>query len=138
MNSFSAESIFVLLSQLDKRKSCGTTNVHSFVLQSCAESFAKSLELIFISCIQCGKLPSARNEAYGTPVFKKGRKTITYNYRQIFLLTASSKVMERIIRQIMTEHLLKYNLITKEQHGFVLKKSCLTNLLETIDVTSDA
>ena len=72
-----------------------------------------------------------------TPVFKKGRKTITDNYRQISLLTVSSKVIRRIIRQIITENLVKYNLINKEQHGFVLKKSCLTNLLKTIDVISD-
>ena len=33
----------------------------------------------------------------------------------------------------MTDHLEKYELIVEQQHWFVTNKSCLTNLLETID-----
>ena len=32
---------------------------------------------------------------------------------------------------------MQHNLITKEQHGFVMFKSCITNLLETIDIISN-
>jgi hypothetical protein len=46
--------------------------------------------------------------------------------------------MERIIKDVMMSHLLDHKLITDEQHGFVMKKSCLSNLLETIDTISDA
>ena len=38
----------------------------------------------------------------------------------------------------MMDHLIKNKLIADEQHGFVLNKSCLTNLLETIDIASQA
>jgi len=45
--------------------------------------------------------------------------------------------MERMIRDIMIDHLYGNNVIATEQHGFVLEKSVLTNLLETVDQLSD-
>jgi len=36
------------------------------------------------------------------------------------------------------EHLVKNSLISEEQHGFVPRKNCITNLLETLDFISDA
>ena len=46
--------------------------------------------------------------------------------------------MEKIVREVMTDHLVKYKLIVEQQHGFVTNKSCLTNLLETIDAITEA
>jgi hypothetical protein len=46
--------------------------------------------------------------------------------------------MERIIRGNIINHLQKEKLITCAQHGFVNKKSCTTNLLETLDVITNA
>ena len=37
----------------------------------------------------------------------------------------------------MMDHLYGNNVIATEQHGFVLKKSVVTNLLETVDQISD-
>ena len=41
--------------------------------------------------------------------------------------------MERIINAQLIDYLLLNNLITKHQHGFLLKRSTCTNLLETIN-----
>ena len=43
------------------------------------------------------------------------------------------KLLESIIRDCINEHLFKFNLINKTQHGFVKNRSCLTNLLEFLD-----
>ncbi len=45
--------------------------------------------------------------------------------------------MERIIRDIMMNHLYTSNTIAPEQNGFVLRKSVVTNLLQTVDRISD-
>jgi hypothetical protein len=45
--------------------------------------------------------------------------------------------MERIVRDIMMDHLYTSNSIAPEQHGFVLRKSVVTNLLQTVDRISD-
>jgi Reverse transcriptase (RNA-dependent DNA polymerase) len=43
------------------------------------------------------------------------------------------KVLESMIRDEMMAHLKKFNLIKESQHGFVQKRSCLTNLLEFLE-----
>ena len=46
--------------------------------------------------------------------------------------------MERIVRDQMMLHLTANGLITSEQHGFVQRRSCMTNLLETIDLVTES
>ena len=43
------------------------------------------------------------------------------------------KVLEGFVRNVTINHLIKNKLLAKEQHGFVSNKSCITNLLETLD-----
>jgi hypothetical protein len=42
-----------------------------------------------------------------------------------------------MIRDVMMDHLYSNNVIAPEQHGFVLRKSSVTSLLETVDRISD-
>ena len=46
--------------------------------------------------------------------------------------------METLVKQIITNHLVEHNLINKDQHGFVRMKSCVTNLLESVDIITEA
>ena len=55
------------------------------------------------------------------------------NYRPITITPILCRVLERIMKKHLMEHLMANNLIPPEQHGFVPNKSCLTNLLETLE-----
>ena len=46
--------------------------------------------------------------------------------------------MERVIRDGMVEYLVENYLICKEQHGFMPFKSCVTNLVESLDIITSA
>ena len=46
--------------------------------------------------------------------------------------------MERIVRDEMLFHLTANDLLSTAQHGFVSFKSCVTNLLETLDIITEA
>ena len=41
--------------------------------------------------------------------------------------------MENFVKQAILEHMTINDLICKQQHGFLSGKSCITNLLETMD-----
>ena len=55
------------------------------------------------------------------------------NYRPISLTCVCSKIMERVIVQDLLDHLMRHGLISKQQHGFIMKRSTVTNLTETLN-----
>ena len=55
------------------------------------------------------------------------------NYRPISLTSIVCKIFESLIRDGITAHLHMNNVINASQHGFMSKKSCLTNLLEYLE-----
>jgi len=62
-------------------------------------------------------------------VLKKGNKSSLSNYRPISFTVNLCKIFDSIIGDKIIDHLEKHELIKESQHGFVEKKSCLTNLL---------
>ena len=55
------------------------------------------------------------------------------NYRPVSLTSVFGKIMERVIAADMIDYLLRNNLLntSQHQHGFLSKRSTLTNLLES-------
>ena len=69
-------------------------------------------------------------EANIFPLFDKGSRNKSVNYRPVSLTSVICKLLETIIRDHMMDFLIKNNkLINPFQHGFLKAKSCLTNLL---------
>ena len=59
------------------------------------------------------------------------------NYRPVALTSIPCKMLERIIRNSLVEHIEVNSLFSKDQHGFSKNRSCLTNLLETLEEWTD-
>ena len=81
-----------------------------------------------------GTVPPVWKSANITPIFKKGSKGSPGNYRPVSLTCVLCKVMESVLRDAIVEHLAKHHLIRNTQHGFTRGRSCLTNLLEYLEV----
>jgi len=112
-------------------------SIHPFVVKRCASTFSDVFSAIFTHSFSSGKIPDAWRLAQISPIFKKGSRSAPGNYRPISLTSVPCKLMERMIRDVMMDHLYSNNVIAPEQHGFVLRKSVVTNLLETVDRISD-
>ncbi len=96
------------------------------------------LHKIFTASFKEGKVPKKWKDAHVTPIYKKGSRVEAGNYRPVSLTVLAGRLMESMIKDEMVRHLCEQELIANEQHGFVLKKSCLTNLLESIDLITEA
>ena len=55
---------------------------------------------------------------------KKKERKDPANYRPISLTFVLRKIMERLVRNTLVEHLVENNLFAAEQHGFITGKSC--------------
>ena len=71
------------------------------------------------------------------PVFKKGDLSQPGNYRPISLTSTVCKVFESIIRNNIIRHMSSNALFAKEQHGFLPRKSCITQLLTATEYWSE-
>ncbi len=77
-------------------------------------------------------MPLAWKTAIVTPFYKKGSSSDPANYRPISQTSVFCKLMERVITAEMTDYLLKNNVISKHQNGFLSRRSTATNLLECL------
>ena len=84
------------------------------------ELFAKSLDE--------GALPQCWKEGNITPVFKKGKKYITGNYRPVSLTSVACKMMEQLVRNEVMEHMLTNNLLSNFQHLSMVAHAPLSSL----------
>ena len=121
------------LEKLNIHKSCGPDGIHPQVLQKTAKAMSKPLKIIFQKCMNEGKCPKEWKCANVTPIHKKGDRTDPSNYRPVSLTSQICKVLESIIRDAIVKHLNDHNLLNNAQHGFRDGRSCLTNLLETLE-----
>ena len=78
-------------------------------------------------------VPNEWRAAHVVPVFKSGAYAQVANYRSISLTFIACKLMERIISVNLLGYLHQHKLISKAQHGFLSRRSTITNLLETIN-----
>jgi hypothetical protein len=131
-----SEEIARRLKKLDSNKAQGADGVNSHVLKMSVDSLVKPLEIIFKRSVSEGVVPNKWKIANVTPIFKKGSRIEAANYRPVSLTSVVCRLLEGIIRDKFMEFLIKNNLIAEEQHGFVRKKGCVTNLLETLDYVS--
>ena len=135
---FSAAILQKRLYSLDKTKSMGLDGLHPRVLSNCAAAFATPLALIYKRSFMSGVIPDTWRKSNVSPIFKKGSKLKYSNYRPVSLTPVPCKVMEGILHEHIMQHCVVNGLISKHQHGFLKKKSCLTNLLETRDILTEA
>ncbi|XP_065650423.1 uncharacterized protein LOC136078574 [Hydra vulgaris] len=85
-----------------------------------------------------GSTPTAWKQSHVTPLFKEGSRLDAANYRPVSITSAPCKVMEKIIREQITKYLEKTTSISHNQHGFMSKKGCTSNLLESVDYITKA
>ena len=135
---FDAKIVRDLLLKLNTFKSLGPDNVHPKLLKALAmkHDFVMLVTDLFQKCFDSGTLPSAWKTANVTALHKKGDKCLASNYRPISLTCILSKIFEKLLRN----HILEYvsRSIVEQQHGFLPGRSCVSNLLECMDIVSDA
>ena len=84
------------------------------------------------------QVPEQWKEANVTAIYKrKGQHCNPGNYRPVSLTSQVGKLFQRIIRDYLVKFLKENKLLRDSQHGFTTRRSCLTNLLEFLDLVSD-
>ena len=125
------------LKKLVISKSMGPDNIPPKVLSALSENdgFVEAVTCLFNKCFSTATMPKIWKTANVTALHKKGSKTDRSNYRPISLTCILCKVYEKLVRAHILTHV--ESKISKHQHGFVSGRSCLSNLLESLDSICD-
>lgn len=115
------------IKNLKTTKTPGPDQIPSFILKACSDSFVGPLTFIFNLAIASSVFPFSFKSSYVCPIPKKGNSIDITNYRPISILSPFSQVFEHIIYNQIYPHVS--NSISPYQHGFVRKRSTLTNLM---------
>lgn len=112
----------------------GLDKLHPKFLCKVKEEIGQVLARIFNESTMTGVVLRDWSHALVTLLFKKGNKSDRRNYRPTSLSCTLGKVMEKIVNKSLQSHLVHGKIINDSQHGFTRGRSCLTNLLDFLEV----
>ena len=135
--SITKEGVERILNTMDTSKSPGPDGLHPRSLAEMAEQLAEPFQALFSTSLEEGILPQGWKDGNVTPIFKKGKEHQPGNYRPVSLTSIPCRVMEKLMRNEIMEHLINNNLLSKFQHGFIKARSCTTQLLAVLDDWTD-
>ena len=115
------------INNMKENRSPGVDGLSPKILKETVEQISKPLAHVFNMSLQEGIVPLEWKEANIIPLFKKGSRNKSVNYRPVSLTSVICKLLETIIRDHMIDFLVKHKLINSSQHGFLKARSCLTN-----------
>ena len=93
------------------------------------EQISITLARVFNLSLKEGVVPFEWKEANIIPLFKKGSRNKSENYRPVSLTSVICILLERLIKDHMVDFLVKHKLLNSSQHGFLKARSCLINML---------
>ena len=132
--TFTEEDVLELLKEINVNKSQGPDLLHPRLLFEARLEISRPLYILFRKSLDSGILPQEWKKANFTPIFKnKGSKNEANNYRPVSLTSVGGKLIEKLIRKDIIRHMKVNKLFSVYQHGFLEGRSCLSNLLTTME-----
>lgn len=104
------------------------------VLRECAPFISSSLSYIFNLSVSTATFPDSWKQATVVPIYKrKGSARTLTNYRPVSLLPAVAKLLDSILSKRLLSYLVKSNLISCKQFGFLPRRSTSMQLALVVD-----
>ncbi|KAJ8940739.1 hypothetical protein NQ318_005490 [Aromia moschata] len=125
-NNITETEILNAIKSLKTKMTSGPDLIPSFLVKDCANVFSKPLYHIFNTAIKCNYFPEAWKRAKVCPIFENDDPALITNYRGITILNNFAKVFEIIVYNRI--YPCVESQLAQHQHGFIKKRSTITNL----------
>ena len=102
------------------------------VIRSCSVEFDVTLTLSIVRSLFTGNVLKLWRMTDLCPIFKQGSKLWDSNYRPVSLKSVVSKLTISFVREEKMDS--RSQLFQRASMALSIKKSCITNLLEALDI----
>ena len=130
----STQDVMDAISNMRKNAVAGPDSIPSMLVYKCCDQIAEPLSVCFNMSLEEGYIPDSFKTAAVIPIYKGGEKSKPANCRSVSLISVIMKLLERIVRKAIVNHLDTNMLMNNSQHGFRKGRSCLSALLEVHDI----
>ena len=126
-----------VIMNLDLSKASGLDCIPLVVLKNCELELSYILAELFNKCLKESCFPDCWKVSSVVPVFKNvGERSTAKNYRPVSLLSVVSKVFEKLVNNMIVDHLEKCRLFSDFQYGFRSSRSTADLLTVVSDRTA--
>ena len=135
-NCYEVEELF---KSLKDKSSSGPLIIPNRFIKLLATSLSPVMVHIINYSLNSGYVPNTFKTGKQTPVFKDGEVSVK-NFRPITVCNSLSKILEKIVKTRITDHVKACSILSPSQYGFRKKLStihAMINLLETSLTTLD-
>ena len=96
------EDVMKIMKNQQAKLSCGIDTINNRIVKTCHKELTEPMTIVINKSIKESKVPQAFKIARIIPLYKKGAANKCGNYRPVSLLSALSKILEKVIcRQLM-------------------------------------
>ena len=125
---FTPNSVLESLNSFKSSKAVGPDGFSAFFYKEIKYEICKPLSLIFSLSFNTGVLPTCWKISHVIPIYKKGNAADPVNYRPIALTSLPCRIMEKIIKKNMLNHISLHNILR-----FISGRSTTLQLLKALD-----
>ena len=123
------ESVQVAVTQLSSSAAPGPDGVAAICIKQGGWFVVNALVDIFSQSLEEEQAPDSMKLAFISPIWKGDERTLPSSYRPVALTNHYSKLLERVLRPAMVEHLEAVGALDDSQHGARAGRSTLSQLL---------
>ena len=113
-----------------------------YISNKCIKELPEKIKIellrIFNLSIHKQQIPSHWKNSTISMLFKKGDRKDLNNYRPISIISTICRLLDKIIRNRITNHIIKEKTIIKQQSGFRKNRSTKDNLVFLTQKVSEA
>ena len=113
------EMVAKKIKAMKNNKSPGVDGIPPKLLMETVEQINIPLAVVFNLSLKEGVVPFKRKEANIIPLFKKGSRNKSENYRPVSLTSVICKLLARLIDYHLVDFLFRHTLLNPSQHGFL-------------------
>ena len=135
---FSRSDVAYSLKRLKPSSVAGPDGIPGILLVRAGEVLIDLIFLLFKHSLEKATVPLHWKHSIVTPRFKTGSKLCVSSYRGIHHTCLLARTIERIIKKHLNEHLIKNNLISAQQYGFLSRRSVDACQIHFFQLIADA